>query len=62
MQKQIVIVGLNHRSAPIEVRESVAFENVYVREALVHLHDYPSIAEGVIVSTCNRVEVIAAWS
>ena len=60
MQKQIVIVGLNHRSAPIEVRESVAFENVYVREALVHLHDYPSIAEGVIVSTCNRVEVIAA--
>src|SRR6185436_20484260 len=58
--KQIVIVGLNHRSAPIEVRESVAFEHVYVREALVHLHDYPSIAEGVIVSTCNRVEVIAA--
>jgi glutamyl-tRNA reductase len=60
VQKQIVIVGLNHRSAPIEVRESVAFENVYVREALVHLHDYPSIDEGVIVSTCNRVEVIAA--
>ena len=60
MQKQIVIVGLNHRSAPIEVRESVAFEHVYVREALVHLHDYPSIDEGVIVSTCNRVEVIAA--
>ena len=60
MQKQIVIVGLNHRSAPIEVRESVAFENVYVREALVQLRDYPSIDEGVILSTCNRVEVIAA--
>jgi len=60
VHKQIVIVGLNHRSAPIEVRESVAFENVYVREALVHLREYPSIDEGVIVSTCNRVEVIAA--
>ena len=57
--KQIVIVGLNHRSAPIEVRESVAFENVYVRDALARLRGYSSIDEGVILSTCNRVEVIA---
>ena len=48
MQKQVVIVGLNHRSAPIDVRESVAFENSYVRDALVRLRDYPSIQEGVI--------------
>jgi glutamyl-tRNA reductase len=60
VQKEIVIVGLNHRSAPIEVRESVAFDNSYVREALSRLHAYPSIEEGVIVSTCNRVEVVAA--
>jgi glutamyl-tRNA reductase len=60
VQKQVVIVGLNHRSAPIEVRESVAFENSYVRDALTRLRDYPSIHEGVILSTCNRVEVIAA--
>jgi glutamyl-tRNA reductase len=57
--KDIVIVGLNHRSAPIEVREGVAFEDAYVRSALAGLRDYPSIEEGVIVSTCNRVEVIA---
>ena len=62
MQKQIVIVGLNHRTAPIDVRESVAFENSYVSEALGRLHGYPSILEGVILSTCNRVEVIAAAS
>ncbi|MGH7873191.1 MAG: glutamyl-tRNA reductase [Candidatus Binatia bacterium] len=62
MQKEIVIVGLNHRSAPIEVRESVAFENSYVREALSRLHELPSIHEGVILSTCNRVEVVAAAS
>ncbi|HEY2921806.1 MAG TPA: glutamyl-tRNA reductase [Candidatus Binatia bacterium] len=60
MQHEIVIVGLNHRSAPIEVRESVAFETSYVRIALGRLRDYPSVHEGVILSTCNRVEVVAA--
>ena len=62
MHKEIVIVGMNHRSAPIEVRESVAFENAYVREALGRLREYPSIAESVILSTCNRVEVVAVAS
>ena len=62
MQKEIVIVGLNHRSASIEVRESVAFENAYVKDALVQLRAYPSIQEGVILSTCNRVEIVAAAS
>lgn len=62
MQKEIVIVGLNHRSAPIEVRESVAFESDYLADALTRLHNYPSIDEGVILSTCNRVEVVAAAS
>jgi len=62
VQKQIVIVGLNHRTAPIDVRERVAFENSYVAEALNRLHGCPSILEGVILSTCNRVEVIAAAS
>jgi glutamyl-tRNA reductase len=60
VQKEILIVGLNHRSAPIEVRESVAFEASYLREALARLRAYPAIQEGVILSTCNRVEVVAA--
>lgn len=60
MQKEIVIVGLNHRSAPIEVREGVAFDNSYLRDALARLGELPSIHEGVILSTCNRVEVVAA--
>ena len=62
MQNEIVIVGLNHRSAPIEVRESVAFGNSYVRAAVARLCDYPSVREGVILSTCNRVEIVAAAS
>lgn len=60
MHKDILIVGLNHRSAPIEVRESVAFESSYMRTALARLRGYPAIEEGVILSTCNRVEVVAA--
>jgi glutamyl-tRNA reductase len=60
VRKDIVIVGLNHRSAPIEVRESVAFERSYVRGALLRLREYAAIEEGVILSTCNRVEVVAA--
>src|SRR6266581_7512255 len=53
---------MNHRSAPIEVRESVAFENAYIRDALGRLSAYPSIQESVILSTCNRVEVVAVAS
>jgi glutamyl-tRNA reductase len=60
VQKEIVIVGMNHRSAPIEVRESVAFENGCVRDVLSRLSCYPSVHESVVVSTCNRVEVVAA--
>jgi glutamyl-tRNA reductase len=60
VDKEIIIVGMNHRSAPIEVRESVAFEDSYVREALSRLRRFPSIHEGVILSTCNRVEVVTA--
>jgi glutamyl-tRNA reductase len=60
--KDIVIVGMSHRSAPIDVRESVAFEAAYVREALGRLRAYPSIQESAILSTCNRVEVVAASS
>ena len=62
MQKEIVIVGLSHHSAPIEVRESLAFESEYVQDALAQLRAYESIQEGVILSTCNRVEIVAATS
>jgi glutamyl-tRNA reductase len=60
VKKDIIIVGMNHRTAPIELRESVAFETSYVRHALGRLQTYPSIHESVILSTCNRVEIVAA--
>lgn len=60
MYRQIIIVGLNHRTAPVEVREKVAFESSLLGDSLRRLHALPSIKEGVILSTCNRVEVVAA--
>ena len=59
-KKEILVVGLNHRTAPVEVREKVAFDYSSLGEALKRLHSHPGIKEGVILSTCNRVEVIAA--
>ncbi|MFQ5851058.1 MAG: glutamyl-tRNA reductase [Candidatus Binatia bacterium] len=60
MKKKVVIVGLNHRTAPVEVRERVAFESSALSEALKRLASLPSVDESVILSTCNRVEVVAA--
>jgi glutamyl-tRNA reductase len=56
---QIVIVGLNHRSAPVEIRERLAFPADTIGHALRGLVERDGISEGVIVSTCNRVEVCA---
>ena len=54
---KIILVGLNHRSAPLEVRERVAVDDVGPPLRLLMTSD--EIDEAVLVSTCNRVEVIA---
>jgi glutamyl-tRNA reductase len=59
VERGIVIVGLNHTTAPVEVRERVAFANGRLEPALRGLLAVPGIAEGAIVSTCNRVEIVA---
>ncbi|HEU4949642.1 MAG TPA: hypothetical protein VFT11_02670, partial [Candidatus Deferrimicrobiaceae bacterium] len=56
---EIVIVGLNHRTAPVEVRERLAFPADTVGHALRGLRERDGVSEGVILSTCNRVEVCA---
>src|ERR671914_1211705 len=55
----IVLVGLNHKTAPVEVRERLAFSDEACAESLQALVDGEVITEGLIVSTCNRVEVLA---
>lgn len=54
---RLCITGLNHRSAPVEVRECLAFDARSLGQALAELVRRPGIAEGLILSTCNRVEV-----
>jgi glutamyl-tRNA reductase len=56
----IVLVGLNHKTAPVEVRERLAFTDEACAESLLALVDGEAVGEGLIVSTCNRVEVLAA--
>lgn len=54
----IVLVGVNHKSAPIEVRERLAFTEEACATGLRSLVDGEVVREGLIVSTCNRVEVL----
>ncbi len=56
----IVLVGLNHKTAPVEVRERLAFTDESCADALRALVDGEVVREGLIVSTCNRVEILAA--
>src|SRR5919107_1363607 len=58
----IVLVGLNHKTAPVEVRERLAFNDEACAESLRALVDGEAVREGLIVSTCNRVEVLASAS
>jgi len=51
------ITGVNHKSAPVEVRERLAFDENSLTEALLDLKRRPGFCEGMILSTCNRVEV-----
>ncbi len=59
-----VLIGLNHETAPVELREKLAFHPSILAEALVklfkHENSYSQIEEAVILSTCNRVEIYAA--
>ncbi|UCD35401.1 MAG: glutamyl-tRNA reductase [Nitrospiraceae bacterium] len=58
----ILVIGLNHKTAPIEVREKVAFDGGRLTEALHMLTAASAIRESIILSTCNRVEIYAAVS
>lgn len=58
----IIALGLNHRTAPVSVRERVAFAPERLKDALREMLSLPQVREGAIVSTCNRTEVYAAVS
>ncbi len=57
---ELIVIGLNHNTAPIKIRERLAFPEDRIEDALNKVHILPSVKENMIVSTCNRVEVYAA--
>ncbi len=53
----LVIVGINHRTAPVEIREKIVFGGAELPAALRELSALPAVRESVILSTCNRTEI-----
>jgi glutamyl-tRNA reductase len=56
----IILIGVNHKTAPVEVRERLAFDDAACAAGLRTLVDGEVVREGLIVSTCNRVEILGA--
>ncbi|WP_085509027.1 glutamyl-tRNA reductase [Thalassobacillus devorans] len=55
----ILVVGVNYKTAPVEVREKLTFSENRISDAMVELNQRKSVLENVIISTCNRTEIYA---
>lgn len=58
----IAVVGLSHKTAPVDIREKLSIQEAKLEQALKHLRGYPHIEEVALISTCNRLEIYAAIS
>jgi glutamyl-tRNA reductase len=58
----LIVIGISHRTSPVELRERFAFSEACIPETLAHLRNAGLAEEGVILSTCNRVELYIATS
>jgi len=56
---KVLVVGLNHKTADVEVREKLAFGGPKLEDGLRRLSGLPGVHEAIILSTCNRVEMYA---
>jgi len=53
------LIGVNHKTAPVEIRERLAISESRLPEALKQFTQHPGVDEGLILCTCNRVELLA---
>ena len=53
------LIGVNHHTAPVEMRERLAIPESRLPDALKRLVQHPGVDEGLILCTCNRVELLA---
>ncbi len=58
----IVLVGLNHKTAPIEIRERLSFAESDIPGVLKRIKDFGFVSEVLLLSTCNRVEILMTTS
>lgn len=58
-ESNLVIVGVNHKTTPVELREKLAFTKGNIEESTEKLGSFPEVDENLIISTCNRVEIYA---
>ncbi len=56
---QLMVLGLNHKTAPVAVRERFSIAREDISRGLRHLHEYDEINEAAVLSTCNRSELYA---
>lgn len=57
---KIIVIGLNHKTADVDVREKLAFNGPKLEEGLLKVRKLPGVNEAVVLSTCNRVEIYAS--
>jgi glutamyl-tRNA reductase len=57
---RLFLIGLNHKTAPVDIRECLAFNDDESRHALIELRGIDAMDEVMLFSTCNRVELLAA--
>lgn len=58
--RQVVAIGLSHKTAGVEIRERFALDQAARRRLAADLHALPGVTESVLLSTCNRTEIYVA--
>ena len=58
MSVSLLVIGLNHSTAPVEVRERISFPGDQDGKVTGLIADVPGVEEAMILSTCNRAEII----
>ncbi|MBI5187701.1 MAG: glutamyl-tRNA reductase [Nitrospirae bacterium] len=56
---KVLIVGLNHKTADIDIREKLSFNGLKLEDGMIKFKGLPEVEEAMILSTCNRVELYA---
>src|SRR5512147_1727136 len=54
---KLLVIGLNHKTASVDLRERFAFTGPRLEEAVTRLRGLPEVKEAAVLSTCNRVEL-----